>query len=183
MDLVVYYEHLLNTALASKNEIRIKQAYEAIYNEYAKLVSFFVAKYVDDNDAIKEITNDVFIAFFNHSSRVDENLKSYLCQMARNTTINYLKKEKHLVYIENCDDIASEETCTSAPFYSSLVNDLNEILSKDEVEIILLHAVEGYSFKEIGQRKNISSNNANVIYFRAIKRFRKSSKGMAYGKE
>ncbi len=179
----MYYEHLLNTALASKNEAKIKQAYEVIYNEYVKLVSFCVAKHVSDSDAIKEITNDVFISFFNHSSKVDENLKSYLCQMAKNAAINYLNKEKRLVYIDNCDEIANEETCASAPFYSSLVNDLSEVLSKDEVEIILLHAVEGYSFKEIGQRKSISSNNANVIYFRAIKRFRKSSKGMAYGKE
>jgi RNA polymerase sigma-70 factor (ECF subfamily) len=178
----MYYEHLLNTALASKNEVKIKQAYEVIYNEYVKLVAFCVAKYVSDNDIIKEITNDVFVSFFNNSSKVDENLKRYLCQMAKNSAINYLNKEKRLVYIDNCDDIASEETCTSAPFYSSLVNDLEEVLSKDEVEIILLHAVEGYSFKEIGQRKSISSNNANVIYFRALKRFRKSSKGITYAK-
>lgn len=179
----MYYEHLLNTALASKNEVKIKQAYEVIYNEYVKLVSFCVAKYVSDNDTIKEITNDVFVSFFNHSLKVTGNLKSYLCQMAKNSALNYLNKEKRFVYIDNCDEIASQEARLSAPFYSSLVNDLNDVLSKDEVEIILLHAVEGYSFKEIGQRKNISSNNANVIYFRAIKRFRKSSKGMAYGKE
>jgi len=176
-------EHLLNTALASKNEVKIKQAYEVIYNEYAKLVSFCVAKYVNNTDAVKEITNDVFVSFFSHSARVDGNLKSYLCQMARNAAINYLNKEQKLVYIDNCDEIASDETRSSAPFYSLLVNDLSEVLSKDEVEIILLHAVEGYSFKEIGQRKNISPNNANVIYFRAIKRFRKSSKGMAYEKK
>ncbi|MDD2396173.1 MAG: sigma-70 family RNA polymerase sigma factor [Sphaerochaeta sp.] len=173
----------MNTALTSKNEVKIKQAYEVIYNEYVKLVSFCVAKYVSDKDTIKEITNDVFVSFFNHSSKVDGNLKSYLCQMAKNASLNYLNKEKRLVYIDNCDEIASQEAYPSAPFYSSLVNDLSEVLSKDEVEIILLHAVEGYSFKEIGQRKNISSNNANVIYFRAIKRFKKSSKGMAYGKE
>ena len=175
-------EKRLKNALKSNNKDKITKIYEEIYNQYVKLVAFQVGKYIADKETIKDITNDVFIAFFEYQSEISSSIKSFLCMSARNMSINYLKKNDKILYTDTEEEFVNEDALESAPTYKELIEDLKEVLSKEEVEIVLLHAVEGYSFKEIGEMLNIKANAANTRYFRALKKFKSASKAKKYEK-
>ncbi|MGM9858915.1 MAG: RNA polymerase sigma factor [Bacilli bacterium] len=171
----------LDLALKSGNKERIEKVFESIYYNYSKLVSFCIGKYIADEETIKDLTNDVFLSFFKHITNIS-NIKSYLCTSAKNKALDYLQKEKNVFIVEDIDSLRETINFTSTTFYSSLIEDLESILSKEELDIVELHALYGYSFKEIGIKKNISSNYATVIYFRALKKFKNSEKGKIYEK-
>lgn len=162
-------EKCLKLALISKNHDKIAKEFETIYNQYSKLVSFCIGKFIDNNETIKDLTNDVFLSFFQNANNVKGSIKSYLCKCAKNKAIDYLKSKKDYIDIDSINTLS----INSASFYYNLFEDLKRILSKEEIAIIEYHIVYGYSFKEIGKILNISSSNANVIYFRALKKCQK----------
>lgn len=177
-------ESLLNNALKSGEEWRIKEAFETIYNEYCRLVAFSISKYITDVETVKDLTNEVFLNFFNNANEIHSNIKSFLCTMGKNTAINHAKKQSRMVYTDQEDAIPSVESssCQSAAYYTDIMNDLEAILSKKEVQIIQMHVVEGYPFDIIAEQLGITANNATVIYHRALKKFRSSSRGKKYEK-
>lgn len=169
-------EELLFVAIKSKNKDKINEIFEKIYNDYVKLVAFSVGKYVKDVDDIKDITNEVFIRFFKNIENIKTSIKYYLLSTARNLSIDYLKEKNKYEVFENIDDLINENLIESYNGYQELVDDLKNVLSLREVEIIILHVVDGYTFKEIGAKLNLSSKNANKIYERALKKFKASIK-------
>lgn len=169
-------EELLFLAIKSKNKDKINEIFEKIYNDYVKLVAFSVGKYVKDVDDIKDITNEVFIRFFKNIEYIKTSIKYYLLSTARNLSIDYLKEKNKYEVFENIDDLINENLIESYNGYQELVDDLKNVLSLREVEIIILHVVDGYTFKEIGAKLNLSSKNANKIYERALKKFKASIK-------
>lgn len=169
-------EELLFLAIKSKNKDKINEIFEKIYNDYVKLVAFSVGKYVKDVDDIKDITNEVFIRFFKNIEYIKTSIKYYLLSTARNLSIDYLKEKNKYEVFENIDDLINENLIESYNGYQELVDDLKNVLSFREVEIIILHVVDGYTFKEIGAKLNLSSKNANKIYERALKKFKASIK-------
>ena len=60
--------------------------------------------------------------------------------------------------------------------YKELVADLTSVLDERSVRIIIMHAVEGYTFKEIASVLNLNYKTVNKIYERAIKKYREVSK-------
>lgn len=169
-------EALLSKALQSGNRPRIEAVFETIYNDQVKLVAFVVAKYIADPETVKDVTNDVFLRFFQTASSVTGSIKFYLCQSAKNAAINRAKKDHSLFYTDQSEEFPDNENEQSALFYQDLLNSLKTVLSEKEVEIILLHVIEGYPFKEIGSKLGMNENSANVAYFRAIKKYRQARK-------
>jgi DNA-directed RNA polymerase specialized sigma24 family protein len=93
-------EALLSKALQSGNRARIEAAFETIYNDQVKLVAFVVAKYIADPETVKDVTNDVFVSFFQNAASVSGSIKFYLCQSAKNAAINRAKKDQSVLYTD-----------------------------------------------------------------------------------
>lgn len=167
------YEHLLSFALRKGDKEFLLEVYEKIYYAYVKLVSFSASKYLNDEEVIKDITNEVFVSFFKHCDNVQNSIKYYLLNAVRNMCLQYLEKENKLVKFENIDEVGDDNDFESHVDYVELVDDLNKELSELEVKIILMHVIDGYSFKEIGKKMNINHKSVNKVYERAIKKYRK----------
>ena len=50
---------------------------------------------------------------------------------------------------------------------------MRRVLTEEQVEIILMHVVEGYALKEIARMKNMNVYTVITAYNRAIKKYRK----------
>lgn len=169
-------EALLSKALQSGNRARIEAAFETIYNDQVKLVAFVVAKYIADPETVKDVTNDVFVSFFQNAASVSGSIKFYLCQSAKNAAINRAKKDQSVLYTDQSEEFPAEGDERSSAFYRELVASLKKVLNEKELQIVLLHVIEGYPFKEIGAKFGMNENAANVAYFRALKKYRQSQK-------
>ncbi|MCH5172419.1 MAG: sigma-70 family RNA polymerase sigma factor [Erysipelotrichales bacterium] len=176
-------ESSLFSALQKGDEKEIKRLYENIYNQYYKLVYFCVAKFIADNEIIKDLVNESFLIFFENVSNINRSMKYYLLNIAKNQAKTYLKKSKNIDYVDDSimlnfpdDDVKSSE------IYISLIDDLKCVLSDLEVGIIIYHAVDGLTFKELETKYNIKAKTINKMYERAIKKFKKSERSYLYEK-
>ena len=157
------------SAVKTGNRELINKAFCDVYDTYAKLVAFVVGKYVDDKETVKEIVNDTFISLFNHADKISSNIKYYLVVSAKHNAANYLAK-KRFKTVALTPEIRDERQYYG---YSEVLDSMRRVLTEEQVEIILLHVVEGYALKEIARMKNMNVYTVITVYNRAIKKYRK----------
>lgn len=155
-----------------KDQEKIYKVFNECYTKYGKLVYFVISKYVYNSHDVEDLTNDVFIKFFNNLETLDiqQNIKSYLTTSAKNTAINFIKKNKKIEYNDEYITIISDHQ-TSA--YNDLVSEMARCLTKEEIDIIIEHVVYDVKFKDLAEGYNKPLNTIVSIYHRAIKKFRK----------
>ena len=85
----------LTHALGTGDAGAVDQAFESIYNAYARSVAFVCGRYLSDDTDIRSVTNDVFISFFQRSPYIEEieSLRAYLMQSARHVALDFLRSK------------------------------------------------------------------------------------------
>ncbi len=173
-------EKTLIKALKKGQKEEIKKVFEEIYNKYYKLVYFCLTKYFTNADIIEDITNDVFVSFFENANKINKSIKYYLLKTAQNYAFKALSNMKKTELFDENNVIDNDSNIDTA--YYSLVNDLSKVLSKKEVSIIIYHAVEGLTFKEMEDIFQMKAKAINKVYERAIKKFRNNERSKQYEK-
>lgn len=166
-------QKLLYKAIKSNNEEKILEACDLIYQKYQKLIYFIISKYITNVFDIEDLTQTVFINFFNNLEKIDltKNIKYYLVTSAKNISLNFIKKQNRMDY----DDVLIYQTKdqnNNNYLYCDLINDLQKYLNKEQINIIILHTIEGYTFKEIAKKYNKKTNTIITIYNRALKQYK-----------
>ncbi len=164
----------------------INTAFESIYNTYVRLVAFVCGKYLSDDDDVKEVTNDVFVQFFNHLDSIDPNgqgLKYYLTVSAKNAALNHLRDQRrHKEALLATEDEAEAflsvpdpdgEDMGASVRYRELVSDLSACMDKTALDIVLRHAVMGETFPAIAKDLGIKPATVKTVYHRALAAFRR----------
>lgn len=158
----------LKYALKTKDEKIINQVFEEIYYEYGHLVGFVISKYISSKNDIEELINDVFLSFFNNLDKIKlQNIKAYLTKTAKNRAIDFLRKENNKKYIlENEIVLASGDNDNS--LYSILIRNMKQVLTDEEVNIVIDHVVYDMSFKVIAKNSNKPVSTISTKYYQAI---------------
>ena len=80
-----------------------QEAISKVYFEYKNLMYFVIANYIISQNDADDVFSEAFTKALENKSKIKDtdNLKSYLCSIAKNEAINYLKKENIPVRIEN----------------------------------------------------------------------------------
>ena len=183
----------LNHALASGDAGAVDQAFETIYDTYARSVAFICGRFLTDDTDIRSVTNDVFVSFFQRAPYIEEieSLRAYLTQAARRAALDFLRaknrREKGLTELTSPDEDTDpltlvpdpDEDIPSHARYKALTDDLRATVGDEATEIILSHAVCGESFPAIAARLGLKTGTVKTRYHRAIQRFRKQ-KGDAW---
>ncbi len=174
-------ETTLIKALKKGQKEEIKEVFEEIYNKYYKLVYFCLTKYFTNQEIIEDITNDVFVLFFENADKVQKSIKYYLLKTAHNRALNILSsRHNNVVFDENDVIYHNDNQDHLNTAYYCLVHDLSLALSSKEVDIIISHAVDGYTFKEMEEIYHMKAKAINKVYERALKKFRNSERGKQY---
>lgn len=78
---------------------QFKKDIDVIYNRYYKDIYFFCYRMCENNESLaEELTQNAFFKAFQSadSFRGNCSVKTWLCQIAHNDYISYLRKNKHL---------------------------------------------------------------------------------------
>jgi len=161
-------EKKLKHALNSNNLDSIHQVFEEIYNNYNKLVYFVIMRYVKNSEDVRDLVQDTFLSFYNNLNHNIRNLKAYLTVTAKNKSLNYLRQKDKVIVNENFVYQLQDENLSNVQ-YQLLIEEMKNILSNLEIEIILQRTIYGLKFKEISQKLNIKLNTTISLYFRALK--------------
>lgn len=156
-------------------------AFEEIYTLYNKQIYHFILGYVHSQDLAEDLTQEVFIKLWeNRLKLIHFNaIKFYLYKIAKNHTINSLKKIAHSQhalqevissYPENrdtTDDLVQEKE------YNKWINDALNDLTPRAREIFSLCREQGKSYNEAAKELGISRNAIKHQMVHVLKILRK----------
>ena len=75
-------------------DVKRPEVFEEIFHEYYASLCYFANKFVQDEDAAKDIVQEVFVHFWESKGRFENRvaLKSFLYSCVQNGALNYLNK-------------------------------------------------------------------------------------------
>lgn len=148
---------------------------EEIYKEYSKIVYNYLLSLTCNSDLAEELMQETFYSAVKNINkfRNECSMKTWLCRIAKNKWIDYLKKA----------NISSEVSIDEIEEKFILVNSFEEEFSNKENvidlykkihkfdektrEVIYLRIRADLSFKEIGEIMGETENWARVTFYRA----------------
>jgi len=130
-------------------------------------------RYVKNEDEAIQILNDSFMKVFTRIHKFDDqyDFKPWFRKIVVNTSIDYMKKKKHLQMksqIEDAKYISDREDILSRIGYKELIN-LVQSLSTAYRTVFNMYVIDGYKHDEIAKTLNISvgTSKSNLSKARA----------------
>jgi RNA polymerase sigma-70 factor (family 1) len=155
-------DHDLKSRLIAGEET----AFAALYDRYSAPIYQYIKKFVHSTDLSEDLTQEIFIKIWQCKSKLCEvrSIKAYLFIMARNHTLNSLKKalrsdvamsEVLNSFVEERND--TEESLLSKEYHEYLEKALDALPSRTR-EIFKLCRQQGKSYDEVATELGISRN-------------------------
>lgn len=167
-------EKKLKCAIKSNDNKIIHDVFEEIYVTYGKLVYFKIMQYVTNKFDAEELTQDVFVSFYNNLYSTNIlNIKYYLIASAKNKAIDFIKKKKEVLISDEKTIFEVEDVVDKCIEYDEIIEAMKKFLSEFEIEIIIKHIMDDLSFKQLSIQYKKPLNTIISIYHRALKKFKK----------
>lgn len=148
---------------------------DEIYNEYSKFVYKYLLALTNNKDLSEELMQETFYSAIKNikTFKNDSNIKTWLCKIAKNKWIDYLKrnhKYKNIDIYEISEFYFNNESFEDSYIdKDNLLNLYKKIFSLDDnsKNVVLLRVKSDFSFKEIGKILGKSESWARTTYYRA----------------
>jgi len=170
------------------------EAFKALIARYATPLYNFTARLANKNDA-SDLVQEIFIKVWKNINRFDPlkaSFKTWIFTIARNTTVDFLRKKKNLLFSDldapTRQDLVEEENsfAENIPAENLLPEEALQKLEESEFlkkileklplnyqEVLVLYYQEEMTFAEIGKILNKSLNTVKSQHRRAILELRK----------
>lgn len=176
-------EHILTQRVKQGDNEAFKEMYLSFYNA----VVYFISKYIDNPDTVKDLSQEAFYLLWKNRTRLDETIgfKSYLLSIAKNLIHNHIRSNNYnRKYIETAIKAASETASSNELEVSTmkvieqknlldLIHEEINHLPPKQKEVFLMSRMQFKSNKEIAQALNISIKTVEYRIMRALKQIRK----------
>jgi len=174
-DLIIEYLDGSNESL----NILIRRYLQPIYN--------FVYTYIKDEEEAEDVVQEVFLKAWRNLKKFkkDKNFKTWIYKIAKNSSLDFLKKKKNITFselnknsynndvetfvdsIEDNDDLLPDEI-----YYKlELQKDIEEVLDEIPViygEVLNLYYINEFNFREISEILGVSINTVKSRYRRSL---------------
>ncbi|MES2409771.1 MAG: RNA polymerase sigma factor [Patescibacteria group bacterium] len=166
-----------------------KESLDKIIDKYLAHVYNFVRRLYNNESDATDITQEVFIKVWKniHKYNPAQNFKTWLFTIARNTTVDWMRKKKVYVFsdLENgeedesfADRLVDIEPLPEDIFsQKELKNNLEKLLTTlhpDQKSVIILHISEDMTFDEISKVLRKPLNTIKSHYRRGLEKLRKN---------
>ena len=146
-------------------------AFNSFYNLYYTQVFRFCYYFLKENEACKEVVSDVFFSVWKSRMKLKEvsNIEVYLYAVAKNASLNYLKKASSFQYVSideipmtlDQSDDNPENTVLSSEIDKLLTDVVSNLPEKCRV-IFLMARHEGLEYKEIANALGLAESTVRV---------------------
>ncbi|PIU01892.1 hypothetical protein COT68_00780 [bacterium (Candidatus Torokbacteria) CG09_land_8_20_14_0_10_42_11] len=171
-----------------------EKSLEILFNRYLKMIYSFIYRYVGDQEAAEDVAQEVFVKvwknlkkfnprknrFANFKLRRQKNFKTWLFKIAKNASIDFLRKKKIIPFssFDNEDGNALTDTLADpAPLPDALLErqDLANLLTRALAKIsfkyravLLLRYNNHFTFREIAESLGEPLNTIKSRHRRAL---------------
>ena len=159
---------------------------EEIYKEYSSLIYNYLKSLCNDDSIAEELTQETFYKAIKNINKFNNECKlnTWLCKIAKNTWIDFLRKEKKFKYFSIDDENFIETAILDKSFRDNL-DDREEIinlyknihkLDADTREVFYLRLKGELTFKEISIILNKSEEWTRLAFYRGKIKLREAMK-------
>lgn len=153
--------------------------FEDIVNQYQRDLVNFHYRFVGNRYEAEDLAQETFIKAYKKFDTLKEpdKLKSWLYSIARNTVIDFFRKNKNKPFaldsaiLENVAEATAvdyQERVANLETSKELEHCIEQLIKEDRAIIKLLY-YEGFSYKEIGELLHINQNTLKSRLHRARK--------------
>ncbi|MFA9560353.1 RNA polymerase sigma factor [Evansella sp. AB-rgal1] len=165
-----------NEKLKNINELYIKYNND-LYN--------FIFLMIRDNEQAKDLMHDTFLqAYKKFDSFKDENVKSWLYKIARNLTIDYIRRRKPMSFFFDLTDVHSnikgtEQIVTLNESEKELYLALAKLKRKYQ-QVIILRKIKEFTIKETSEILGCTEAKVKTNLLRGMKQLKKELEKEGY---
>lgn len=147
-----------------------KIAFEKLYNRYRKLVYAIVFSLLKNEQDSEDIVQVVFTKIYSidKNKLPVKNEASWLYSVAKNETLNFLKKRKEYISLDDIYEIPDNNNELTKLIDQDNYNRLISKLDSIEKEIVSLKILANLSFEEIGNLLNKPTGTIKWKYYKSI---------------
>ena len=147
-----------------------KLGIEELYKNYSKLVFGVIYSILKNTDETEDVLQNVFIKIFklDNEKLPTKSYLSWLYSVAKNETINYIKKNSKEKNFENLYEISDNDTEIEKVLDKEYFNNLIKNLPQKQQEILSLKIVSNLSFKEIANILNMKIPAVQWHYYKSL---------------
>jgi len=150
-----------------------------LYEEYFDKIYRFVYYKTHHRETAEDITSDVFIKALKNISSFNQlkgTFQAWLFKIARNTVIDYYRKKKNLVNIDDIYSLGEEDSVLTDLDTKSQIQMAKKYLAKlnpIQREIVVLRVWESMPYKEIAEIVGIQEQACKMTFYRAMENIKK----------
>ena len=154
-----------------------KESFEKIVIRHKNQLIYFIQKYVKSIDIAEDLAQDVFVYILINKKnyKFEYSLKTYLYTIAKSKALNYIKREKRIVALDE-NQFEDIEELEEKVFQNERKENLKKAIKKLKIEYqnaIYLADIEELSYKEIGHILKKTDSGVKVLIHRARKALEK----------
>lgn len=149
-----------------------EEAFDVIYEEYKNLIYYCIYQITKDAMLSEDILQEAFLHMMQniHHYQENTNFKAWFVRLAKNLTINLIRKQKETVNLD--EEILHNQTSSNHETFE-LIRHLESFLSKEEVEIVVLKIVYQFTHQEIANTLEKPLGTVLWIYQKAVQKMKK----------
>ena len=156
-------------------------AFEQLYLRHSHQLITFCKRFLKNQTDAEDIVHDVFFQLLEtrDTLNIRSSFSGFIYTLAQNKILyKFRKSDIHLRFTQylllNGKDSTNEtEDEIINNDYSKLLNQFIESLPPQQKKIFLLNRIDGYTYKEISELLQISTDNVRNNFFLALKKLKK----------
>ena len=147
-----------------------KLGIEELYKNYTKLVYGVIYSILKNTDETEDVLQNVFVKIFklDNEKLPTKSHLSWLYSVAKNETINYIKKHSKEKNYENLYEITDNDTEIEKVLDKEYFNKLIENLPPKQQEILSLKIISNLSFREIANILDMKIPAVQWHYYKSL---------------
>ena len=139
-----------------------------VYQKYKRLLYFIISTYVDRKEDCEDVYQNVFLKLLSNRDKVEKpsSLHQYLCTVAKNEAIEFLRKQDSSELDENIEKLAVSESNSQLDYF------LPYNLTNTEKSLVGYKITFGLKWKDVSAITDMPIPTMKKKYSEALKKIK-----------
>ncbi|MBR2547124.1 MAG: RNA polymerase sigma factor [Eubacterium sp.] len=176
MDSSSVYERLIHEMAGGDRE-----AFRALYTATKDAVYGFALSILRSREDAEDVMHDAYIRIYNDAGAYSPHGKplAWILTIVRNLSLNKIRDAAHtdIIHDDELSEFADHEDTIGKATDRMVLETAMKVLTLEEREIVVLHALTGYRHREIAELLDIPQGTVLSRYNRALGKMKKEISG------
>ncbi|PIF47421.1 RNA polymerase sigma-70 factor (ECF subfamily) [Chryseobacterium sp. 52] len=136
--------------------------FKKIYSEYKHKVYFFVRKYIQRDEDVEDVVQDIFVHVWKHMGKANDAamLEAIIFKTSKQEVAHFYRKNK-LIMVSSDQNMVpdNEDEVSDEVFKEEQISKIESLLDKlpqKTKELFLKHKIENFSYSQLAKENKIS---------------------------